>query len=115
METMVERLFDTLGLDEPEDEPFILIDNEIHIYFNESEFALEMCSPFMIFPDNMSTLQHVLRLNYTSPVIIGSDADNTALVAVYRLPKTSTEQEVLAGLELFISSVKQFKESACSF
>lgn len=51
-----------------------------------------------------------LRLNYTSAVTIGADADNTALVALYRLPQTSTEEEALTGFELFISNVKQLKE-----
>ncbi|EFP2015547.1 type III secretion chaperone protein SigE, partial [Salmonella enterica] len=33
-----------------------------------------------------------------------------ALVALYRLPQTSTEEEALTGFELFISSVKKFIE-----
>ncbi|VDZ94719.1 type III secretion chaperone protein SigE [Salmonella enterica subsp. enterica] len=48
--------------------------------------TLEMCCPFMPLPDDILTLQHFLRLNYTSAVTIGADADNTALVALYRLP-----------------------------
>ncbi|VEB61104.1 type III secretion chaperone protein SigE [Salmonella enterica subsp. enterica] len=66
--------------------------------------------PFMPLPDDILTLQHFLRLNYTSAVTIGADADNTALVALYRLPQTSTEEEALTGFELFISNVKQLKE-----
>lgn len=78
--------------------------------FNESDHTLEMCCPFMPLPDDILTLQHFLRLNYTSAVTIGADADNTALVALYRLPQTSTEEEALTGFELFISNVKQLKE-----
>lgn len=110
MENLLDRLYDALGLDTPEDEPFLLIDDDIQVYFNESEMTLEMCCPFMPLPDDVLTLQYFLRLNYASPIIIGADADNTALVALYRLPQASTEEEALTALELLISNVKQFKE-----
>ncbi|EAP2784685.1 type III secretion system chaperone [Salmonella enterica subsp. arizonae] len=110
MENLLNRLYDALGLDAPEDEPLLIIDDKIQVYFNESDLMLEMCCPFMPLPDDLLTLQHFLRLNYTSPVTIGADADNTALVALYRLPQTSTEEEALTGFELFISSVKKFIE-----
>ncbi|MFP5654073.1 type III secretion system chaperone SigE [Salmonella sp. 741265109_PST] len=110
MENLLNRLYDALGLDAPEDEPLLIIDDGIQVYFNESDHTLEMCCPFMPLPDDILTLQHFLRLNYTSAVTIGADADNTALVALYRLPQTSTEEEALTGFELFISNVKQLKE-----
>ncbi|ECG8590424.1 type III secretion system chaperone [Salmonella enterica subsp. salamae] len=110
MENLLSRLYTTLGLDVPEDEPYLIIDDEIQVYFNESDLTLEMCCPFMPLPNDILTLQHFLRLNYTSPVIIGADADNTALVALYRLPQNSTEEEAITGVELLISKVKQFKE-----
>ncbi|WP_231273845.1 type III secretion system chaperone [Salmonella enterica] len=84
MESLLNRLYDALGLDAPEDEPLLIIDDGIQVYFNESDHTLEMCCPFMPLPDDILTLQHFLRLNYTSAVTIGADADNTALVALYR-------------------------------
>ncbi|ASG87878.1 type III secretion system chaperone [Salmonella enterica subsp. salamae] len=110
MENLLNRLYEALGLDAPEDEPLLIVDDEIQVYFNESDLTLEMCCPFMPVPDDILTLQHFLRLNYTSSVTIGADADNTALVALYRLPQTCTEEEAIAGFELLISKVKQFKE-----
>ncbi len=41
------------------------------------------CAVLMPLPDTL-TLQHFLRSNYASAVTIGADADNTALVALYR-------------------------------
>ncbi|HBE6112815.1 TPA: hypothetical protein KMG87_004867 [Escherichia coli] len=41
--------------------------------------------------------------------MIGADAGNTALVALYRLPQTCTEKEVLTSFEFFVSSVRQLK------
>ncbi|EAT9993304.1 type III secretion system chaperone SigE [Salmonella enterica] len=110
MESLLNRLYAALGLDAPEDEPLLIIDDGMQVYFNESDHTLEMCCPFMPLPDDTLTLQHFLRLNYVSAVTIGADADNTALVALYRLPQTSTEEEALTGFELFISNVKQLKE-----
>jgi hypothetical protein len=110
MEKLLNRLFYALGLDAPEDEPLIIIDDDIQIYFSESDLTLEMCSPLMPYPDDVLILQHCLRLNYASQVAIGSDVDNSALVAIYRLAQTTTEQEALDGLEFFISVVKKLKE-----
>lgn len=115
MESLLNRLYAALGLDAPEDEPLLIIDDGIQVYFNESDHTLEMCCPFMPLPDDTLTLQHFLRLNYASAVTIGADADNTALVALYRLPQTSTEEEALTGFELFISNVKQLKERYAQF
>ncbi|EHD04974.1 invasion protein E [Salmonella enterica subsp. enterica serovar Urbana str. R8-2977] len=71
MESLLNRLYDALGLDAPEDEPLLIIDDGIQVYFNESDHTLEMCCPFMPLPDDILTLQHFLRLNYTSAVTIG--------------------------------------------
>ncbi|HDJ2743367.1 TPA: type III secretion system chaperone [Salmonella bongori] len=110
MGNLLYRLYYALGLDVPEEEPLLIIDDEIQVYFNATDGLLEMCCPFMPLPDDILTLQHFLRLNYSSPVTIGVDADNTVLVALYRLPQSSTEEEALTGFELLISNVKQFKE-----
>ncbi|EGL3649882.1 type III secretion system chaperone SigE, partial [Salmonella enterica] len=68
MENLLNRLYAALGLDAPEDEPLLIIDDGIQVYFNESDHTLEMCCPFMPLPDDILTLQHFLRLNYTSAV-----------------------------------------------
>ncbi|MEA1397200.1 type III secretion system chaperone SigE, partial [Salmonella enterica] len=51
MESLLNRLYDALGLDAPEDEPLLIIDDGIQVYFNESDHTLEMCCPFMPLPD----------------------------------------------------------------
>nr|WP_284695748.1 hypothetical protein [Escherichia coli] len=57
----------------------------------------------------MSDNVFTLHSNYTCPVMIGADAGNTALVALYRLPQTCTEKEVFTSFEFFVSSVRQLK------
>ncbi|VDZ94718.1 type III secretion chaperone protein SigE [Salmonella enterica subsp. enterica] len=37
MESLLNRLYDALGLDAPEDEPLLIIDDGIQVYFNESD------------------------------------------------------------------------------
>lgn len=107
MPSLLYCLYDALGLDAPEDEPFIRINDELEVYFNESEAGLEMCCPFMPLPSDVMLLMHFLRLNYTSPIIIAIDDENTALLALIRLPHNSTDEELLAGLELLIAGVGQ--------
>ncbi|EHC74083.1 invasion protein E [Salmonella enterica subsp. enterica serovar Mississippi str. A4-633] len=86
MESLLNRLYAALGLDAPEDEPLLIIDDGIQVYFNESDHTLEMCCPFMPLPDDILTLQHFLRLNYASAVTIGvtigADADMPSLSAL---------------------------------
>lgn len=48
MESLLNRLYAALGLDAPEDEPLLIIDDGIQVYFNESDHTLEMCCPHAI-------------------------------------------------------------------
>lgn len=107
MSFLLYRLYDVLGLGAPEDESFLKIDDDLEIYFNESESGLEMCCPFMSLPDDMMMLQYCLRMNYASPIIIGTDEDNTTLLALNRLSQMSTDNELISGLELLITGVRQ--------
>lgn len=67
MESLLNRLYDALGLDAPEDEPLLIIDDGIQVYFNESDHTLEMCCPFMPLPDDILTLQHFYVLTTPAP------------------------------------------------
>lgn len=107
MSYLLSRLYDALGLAEPGDEPLIKVDDELTIYFNESESGLEMCCPFATLTDDVNLLHYYLRINYAGPIVIGVDEDNTALLALHRLLPASTDDELLAGLELLIQSVNQ--------
>lgn len=85
MESLLNCLYDVLGLDVLEDELLFIIDDGIQVYFNEFDYILEMCCFFMLLFDDILILQYFLCLNYISVVIIGVDVDNIVLVVFYCL------------------------------
>jgi hypothetical protein len=108
MHTILSRLYEKLGLDYLEDDAMLVINDDLHIYFNESSEELEMACPFMPLPQDTAILQHALQLSYSGPVIFGTDADNTTLIAVIRLPVESMDDSLVAGMEQLIHSVMHF-------
>ncbi|BAE73826.1 putative invasion protein [Sodalis glossinidius str. 'morsitans'] len=99
-------LYEALGLD-PLHEPAVLINDDLEIYFDEAFEGLEMSCPLIVLPDNSERLQTILSINYASPVTLAVDAERSVLLALYRLPAQSSEEEMLAGLSLFVESVEQ--------
>ncbi|RLR17499.1 type III secretion system chaperone [Sodalis-like symbiont of Bactericera trigonica] len=99
-------LYEALGLD-PLHEPAMFINDELEIYFDEAFEGLEMNCPLMVLPDDSERLQTILSINYASPVTLAADAERSILLSLYRLPAQSSEEEMLAGLSLFIQSVEQ--------
>ncbi|MGL5758548.1 type III secretion chaperone protein SigE [Plesiomonas sp.] len=108
MHYLLARLYDKLGLNYPEDDAMLVVDDELHVYFSESSEGLEMLCPFLPLPQDTATLQHALQLNYSGPVIFGIDADSTTLIAAIRLPIDSMDDSLIAGMEQLIHSVRQF-------
>ncbi|MFP2422676.1 type III secretion chaperone protein SigE [Pseudescherichia vulneris] len=112
MYTLLARLYEKLGLESPEYDAMLIVDDELHIYFTESSEGLEMSCPFLPLPQNTTILQRALQLNYSGPVIFGADADNTTLIATIRLPVDSMDDSLVAGMEQLIHSVRQFFSAA---
>lgn len=108
MNNLLWHLYDALGLDCPEDDTMLVIDDELQLYFNESQQGLEICCPFMRLPADISVLQRCLRLNYSGPVIFGTDVENAALLALIRLPADSDDASLVAGMDLLITGVRNF-------
>ncbi|KML19419.1 type III secretion chaperone protein SigE [Leclercia adecarboxylata] len=113
MYTLLSRLYEKLGLDYPEDDAMLVVDDDLHIYFNESSEGLEMSCPFLPLPQDTAILQRALQLSYSGPVIFGTDADNTTLIATIRLPAESMDDSLVAGMEQLIHSVSQFFSPVC--
>lgn len=111
MHSLLSRLYEKLELDYPEDDAMLVVDDDLHIYFNESSEGLEMSCPFLPLPQDTAILQRALQLSYSGPVIFGTDADSTTLIAVLRLPVESMDDALVAGMELLIHSVRQFSDS----
>lgn len=111
MHTLLSRLYEKMGLDYPEDNTMLVVDDDLHIYFNESSEGLEMSCPFLPLPQDTAILQRALRLSYSGPVIFGTDADNTTLIATIRLPVESMDDFFISGMELLIHSIRQFSPS----
>ncbi|WP_313690231.1 hypothetical protein [Pantoea sp.] len=103
MSNIIYSLYDALGLEIDGDDPVLIVDEELTIYFNESDHTLEMCCPVGPLPNTVDDLQRVLQLNYSSPVVLATDADKTALLSLLRLPATSSAAEVESGLHQLIS------------
>ncbi|MBT9432280.1 type III secretion system chaperone [Candidatus Sodalis endolongispinus] len=109
MSNSVLCLYEASGLD-PLDEPALLINEELEIFFDESFDCLEMSCPLMVLPEDSERLQTILSINYASPVTLAADANCFVLLALYRLPAQSSEEEMLAGLSLFVESVEQLRQ-----
>ncbi|WP_174849533.1 type III secretion system chaperone family protein [Yersinia artesiana] len=111
MLNIIYRLYDALGLEIDSDEPVLVIDQDITVYFNESEDLLEMCCPVGPLPTQVSQLQHVLQLNYATPIVLAADADNILLLALARFPETSEGAELEAGLQQLIAITRNLRET----
>ncbi|WP_279205334.1 type III secretion chaperone protein SigE [Obesumbacterium proteus] len=111
MSALIYRLYNALGLETPEEDVFIKLDDDLEVYFNESEAGLEMCCPLMPLPNDIEVLQHCLQMNYASPVIISADGDNTVLLVLNRLPSTSSDEELLSGLNLLATWVTLYRQA----
>ncbi len=48
MEKSIKSFICRVRLDAPEDEPLLIIDDGIQVYFNESDHTLEMCCRYAI-------------------------------------------------------------------
>ncbi|MDF7659142.1 hypothetical protein PUG81_09185 [Erwiniaceae bacterium L1_54_6] len=106
MSNIIYSLYDALGLEIDGDDPILIVDDELTIYFHESENSLEMCCPVGPLPSEVNFLHNVLQLNYSSPVVLAADADKKALLALLRLPEASTATELESGLHQLISVVR---------
>ncbi|AJJ62037.1 type III secretion system chaperone family protein [Yersinia aldovae] len=111
MHNIIYRLYDALGLEIDGDDPALVIDNDLTIYFNESEDALEMCCPVGPLPTQVTQLQNVLKLNYASSVVLATDAENTLLLALQRFPETSCGAELEAGLNQLITITRDLRQT----
>lgn len=110
MQSSLLYLYQALGLELDADEPMLYVDDDLQIYFDELEEQFEMCCPLMALPEDIALLQACLRINYASPILFATDADNTVLLAVHRLSKESTGAALLSGLELLVNTAKQFRQ-----
>ncbi|OIV47459.1 hypothetical protein BK025_04025 [Sodalis sp. TME1] len=61
----------------------------------------------MVLPDDSERLQTILRIHYARPVTLAADAGRSVLLARYRWPAQSCEEDMLAGLAPFVESVKK--------
>ncbi|AHF78204.1 Cell invasion protein [Sodalis praecaptivus] len=111
MQNLLLDLYESLGLD-PMDDPALLINDELEVYFDESDAGLEMCCPLRSLPTDSDQLQAILSMNYASPVTLAADADQSVLLALYRLPPESSTEDMLAGLSLYVETIEQLRQEA---
>lgn len=108
MYTLISRLYEKLGLDCPDNDPMLVVDDEFCIYFIESSEGIEMSCPFLPFPQDIAILQSALQLSYSGPVIFGTDAENATLIATIRLTGERTDDSLVEGMEQLIRTVRSF-------
>lgn len=110
MLNIIYRLYDALGLEIDGDDPALVIDSDLTVYFNESGEMLEMCCPVGILPSDVTLLHKALQLNYSSPVILAADADNKLLLALMRFTQESSAPEVEAGLHQLVEITRDMRK-----
>lgn len=113
METLLYSLYDSLGLELDFDEPALFIDEELMVHFDESPQGLEMICPLGVLPADVTLLRQALQINYAGPLILASDADGAALLALVRVPDGSSGEELLAALEGLVQAARGLKRALC--
>lgn len=114
MLNIIYRLYDALGIEIDADEPALMVDNELTVYFTESQNTLEMCCPIGPLPTNTPQLYKLLQMNYTSPVVLAADAENTLLLGLLRFPETSSGIEIESGLHQLIDISRHLRNEIYS-
>ncbi|WP_208854864.1 CesT family type III secretion system chaperone [Chromobacterium haemolyticum] len=102
MNTLLLSLYDTLGLVLDDEAPVLFFGDEFAVHFEESAAGLEMACPLGVLPSDAATLQRLLQHNFASPVTLAADADGELLLALLRLPDSSSGAELQAGLECLL-------------
>ncbi|MCC3719970.1 hypothetical protein LLS47_00860 [Rouxiella badensis] len=110
MLNIIYRLYDALGLEIDGDDPALVIDNDLTVYFNESGETLEMCCPVGALPTDVAILHRALQLNYASPVTLAADEENTLLLALMRFPEESAAAEVESGLHQLVAVTRKMRQ-----
>ncbi|TSJ87056.1 CesT family type III secretion system chaperone [Chitinimonas sp. BJB300] len=110
MDNLLLSLYDALGLELDTEEPVLWVDEDLAIYFEETPQGLEMCCPLGALPDDVAQLKRLLQRNYVDPVVLAADADSTLLLALLRAPEDSEGVDLLAMLELLISSARGLRD-----
>jgi hypothetical protein len=113
MEILLQSLYDCLGLEREADESALFIDEELMVHFDETAQGLEIICPLGELPTDTDRLQRVLKMNYIGPVVLASDADGAALLALVRMPEDSSGEELLAALEGLIQAARGIKRELC--
>ena len=111
MENLLITLYDTLGLELDLEEPVLWVSDDLAIYFEETSQYLEMICPLGPLPVEVTKLQHVLQRNYASPIVLAADAENSLLLALLRTSDDNSGAELLAKLELLISSAQELRNT----
>ncbi|NMP27132.1 hypothetical protein GW590_09680 [Rahnella sp. SAP-1] len=111
MLNIIYRLYDALGLEIDGDEPALVIDNELTVYFKESDDCLEMCCPVGPLPTDVSRLYKALQLNYCGPVVLATDAENTVLLALLRFADSCLASELESGLQQLIATTRHLRKT----
>ncbi|WP_455871805.1 hypothetical protein [Serratia proteamaculans] len=111
MLNIIYSLYDALGLEVDSDDPALVIDEDLTVYFNESEDTLEMCCPVGPLPTEVTQLQDVLQLNYSSSIVLATDANKTLLLALLRFPNTCLGAELETGLHHLIAITRNLRKT----
>ncbi|MGQ5523094.1 CesT family type III secretion system chaperone [Chitinimonas sp. PSY-7] len=110
MENLLLSLYDTLGLELDAEEPVLWVEEDLAVYFEETPLGLEMICPLGALPNEVAKLQQLLQHNYASPIVLAADADNSLLLALLRTTDESSGTDLLAKLELLISSAHELRK-----
>jgi hypothetical protein len=113
METLLYSLYDSLGLELDFDEPALFVDEELMVHFDESPQGLEMICPLGELPIDAALLRQALQMNYGGPLVLASDADGAALLALIRMPDGSSGEELLAALKGLVQAARGIKRALC--
>lgn len=110
MHNLLSRLYDALGVELDPDEPVLIINDTIAIYFDRrDEDTITLSCPIMGLPDDPETLKKILQINYHSPVRLSADSENAQVLALYWITE-STDDDILPALELLINTVISIQE-----